>query len=105
MSKIRLIDFDMVTLSSLNRHAVATLADVGTPKVVACKRFLKRVAPWADIETRMELWQTGSLGESLIGDHVDWVIGTVQYKSLSSPLRLLSEQLLMKASMNAALVR
>lgn len=29
---IRLIDFDQVTLSSLNRHAVATLADVGRPK-------------------------------------------------------------------------
>ncbi|KAJ7641297.1 hypothetical protein FB45DRAFT_1124927 [Roridomyces roridus] len=33
VSKIRLIDFDYVTLSSLNRHATATLTDVGTPKV------------------------------------------------------------------------
>ncbi|KAL8813014.1 MAG: hypothetical protein Q9200_000601 [Gallowayella weberi] len=32
VSRVRLIDFDQVTLSSLNRHAVATLADVGTPK-------------------------------------------------------------------------
>ena len=30
---LRFIDFDQVTLSSLNRHACATLQDVGIPKV------------------------------------------------------------------------
>ena len=34
---LRLIDFDQVTLSSLNRHACATLKDVGIPKVEAVK--------------------------------------------------------------------
>jgi tRNA A37 threonylcarbamoyladenosine dehydratase len=34
---LRLIDFDQVTLSSLNRHACATLQDVGIPKVEAVK--------------------------------------------------------------------
>lgn len=34
---LRLIDFDQVTLSSLNRHACATLRDVGIPKVEAVK--------------------------------------------------------------------
>lgn len=30
------------------RHpACATLADVGTPKVVATKKFLEKIAPWA----------------------------------------------------------
>ena len=29
---MRVIDFDQVTLSSLNRHAVARLADVGLSK-------------------------------------------------------------------------
>jgi tRNA A37 threonylcarbamoyladenosine dehydratase len=37
----------MTTLSSLNRHASATLEDVGTPKVVAMQKFLKKIAPWA----------------------------------------------------------
>jgi tRNA A37 threonylcarbamoyladenosine dehydratase len=32
ISRIRLIDFDQVTLSSLNRHAVATMQDVGKSK-------------------------------------------------------------------------
>lgn len=56
VSKIRLIDFDQVTLSSLNRHATATLADVGTPKVVAMARYLRTIAPWCEIETVVALW-------------------------------------------------
>ena len=32
VGRLRLIDFDQVTLSSLNRHATATRQDVGLPK-------------------------------------------------------------------------
>lgn len=42
---IRLIDFDQVTLSSLNRHAVAVLADVGIPKVTCLANFLQQICP------------------------------------------------------------
>ena len=35
--KIRVVDFDLVTLSSLNRHAVATHDDVGLPKVTVLR--------------------------------------------------------------------
>jgi tRNA A37 threonylcarbamoyladenosine dehydratase len=68
----------MVTLSSLNRHAVATLADVGVPKVTTCKIFFGRVAPWVEVDARVELWKLGAGGEDLLewGDGpVDWVIG------------------------------
>ncbi|KAK0392860.1 hypothetical protein NLU13_2354 [Sarocladium strictum] len=53
-SRIRLIDFDQVTLSSLNRHAVATLADVGIPKVRCLERRLIAVAPWVKFDLRQE---------------------------------------------------
>ena len=56
VSKIRLIDFDQVTLSSLNRHAVATLADVGTPKVLCIKKRLEQVTPWVKLDCRNELF-------------------------------------------------
>lgn len=78
VSHIRLIDFDMVTLSSLNRHAVATLADVGVPKVTACKQFFERVAPWVEVDARVELWKLEAGGKDLLewgGSQVDWVIG------------------------------
>ena len=43
VGEMRFVDFDQVTLSSLNRHACATLEDVGIPKVECLKRFLSKV--------------------------------------------------------------
>ncbi|KAI1427446.1 ubiquitin-protein ligase molybdopterin-converting factor [Xylaria sp. FL1777] len=54
VSRIRLIDFDQVTLSSLNRHAVATLADVGIPKVQCLQRRLSAITPWVHFDLRQE---------------------------------------------------
>ncbi|KAI1818613.1 ubiquitin-protein ligase molybdopterin-converting factor [Poronia punctata] len=54
VSRIRLIDFDQVTLSSLNRHAVATLADVGIPKVQCLQRRLLAITPWVHFDLRQE---------------------------------------------------
>src|SRR6202012_5261547 len=56
VAKIRLIDFDQVTLSSLNRHALATLADVGTPKVHCIRRRLEQIVPWVHFDCRNELF-------------------------------------------------
>ena len=57
VGKVRIIDFDQVTLSSLNRHACATLEDVGTPKVKCLQKYLERVAPWVEIECKNELFR------------------------------------------------
>ena len=57
VSKIRLVDFDQVSLSSLNRHAVATLADVGTPKVECVRKRLQAVVPWVQWECFNEVWK------------------------------------------------
>ena len=56
VSKLRLIDFDQATLSSLNRHALATLADVGTPKVHCIRRRLEQITPWTQFDCRNELF-------------------------------------------------
>ncbi|KAG8968529.1 hypothetical protein FRC03_007180 [Tulasnella sp. 419] len=77
VSYVRLIDFDNVTLSSLNRHAVATLADVGTPKVTACKKYFHQIAPWVEVDARIELWKSGREGERLLGGNIDWVIDAI----------------------------
>lgn len=65
VGKVRIIDFDQVTLSSLNRHAVATLADVGTPKVRALETYLKSVAPWIEIDSRNALFQKSDAADLL----------------------------------------
>lgn len=55
--KIRIIDFDQVTLSSLNRHAVANTTDVGIPKVEAAARHFRKIIPWIDVEAYPEMFR------------------------------------------------
>lgn len=52
VGKLRLVDFDDVTWSSLNRHACAVRSDVGKPKVDVLRRFLSEVNPALDIDTQ-----------------------------------------------------
>ena len=66
VSRIRLVDFDQVTLSSLNRHALATLSDVGTPKVECVKRRMQGVVPWVGWQCFNEVWRV-ERAETLLG--------------------------------------
>ena len=79
--RIRLIDFDQVTLSSLNRHAVATLADVGTPKVHCLHRRLEQIVPWTQFDCRNQLFSEGSASSQLEawtdGRKPDYVIDAI----------------------------
>jgi tRNA A37 threonylcarbamoyladenosine dehydratase len=67
VARIRLVDFDQVTLSSLNRHAVATLADVGLPKVQVLQRRLVAVTPWVRFDLRLQKFEGGVAGQLLEG--------------------------------------
>ncbi|KAG5643528.1 hypothetical protein DXG03_000720 [Asterophora parasitica] len=75
VSKIRLVDFDYVTLSSLNRHATAGLTDVGTPKVKCIERTLKQISRWVEVDSRIDIWRKEAGGELLEG--ADWVIDAI----------------------------
>jgi tRNA A37 threonylcarbamoyladenosine dehydratase len=60
---IRLVDFDQVTLSSLNRHACATLQDVGTPKVTCVQEYIRKIIPndeYLTVDARVELFNAES---------------------------------------------
>ena len=82
VARLRLIDFDYVTLSSLNRHATAGLADVGTPKVQCVARALRGIAPFVQVEPRIELWRSGADGADLL-EGADWVVGTYRQRHSS----------------------
>ncbi|KAI9497522.1 hypothetical protein BDB00DRAFT_804929 [Zychaea mexicana] len=88
VKKIRIIDFDQVTLSSLNRHAVATLDDVGTPKVKAIKKHFERIAPFVQVDSRIDLFTKETADELLSGspdyivdaiDNIDTKLDLIQY--------------------------
>ncbi|PVV01032.1 hypothetical protein BB560_004565 [Smittium megazygosporum] len=68
VQRIRIIDFDLITLSSLNRHAVATRKDVGLPKVDVLKSYLLDIVPHAKIECRVELFQASNAKDLLSGN-------------------------------------
>lgn len=67
VSRIRLVDFDQVSLSSLNRHACAFHADVGVQKVQCVKKFVEKFNPWTRVEAVEALFE-GSRSEELLLD-------------------------------------
>lgn len=73
---IRLIDFDQVTLSSLNRHAVATHADVGTPKVRCLQKYFKAIMSSAKVEGVVEMF-TGEMAKELLAGNPDFVLDCI----------------------------
>ncbi|KAI3971183.1 hypothetical protein MKW92_020233 [Papaver armeniacum] len=67
VGRLLLVDFDQVSLSSLNRHAVATRADVGIPKALCLKKHFELIFPECQIEARVQLYDDSSEEEILAG--------------------------------------
>lgn len=57
-----------VSLSSLNRHAVATRKDVGTPKALCLKKHFSSIYPECHIDAKVLLYDASSEEEILSGD-------------------------------------
>ncbi|KAI0342540.1 ubiquitin-protein ligase molybdopterin-converting factor [Trametopsis cervina] len=83
---IRLIDFDQVTLSSLNRHATAMQSDVGTPKVHCIARTLRNISRNIEVDCRVDLWRLNDSGGHLL-EEVDWVVDAID--NISTKVELL----------------
>ncbi|KAJ1984761.1 hypothetical protein H4R34_000449 [Dimargaris verticillata] len=75
VENIRVIDFDQVTLSSLNRHSVATRRDVGIPKVVALQHRLAEIVPHVCIDAQVELFRLEN-AQALLLELPEWLNGT-----------------------------
>ncbi len=71
-----LVDFDLVTASSLNRNAAAGPADVGRPKAEVLAEHLARSCPDTAVETRREFCDA-KLAPVLFDPRPDWVIDAV----------------------------
>ena len=69
-----------MTLSSLNRHSVATLSDVGTPKVRCLQKRLEQIAPWVQFDCRIELFSADKADDQLSladGRRPDYIIDAI----------------------------
>eukprot|EP00271_Cylindrocystis_brebissonii_P007502 TRINITY_DN21073_c0_g1_i1.p1 TRINITY_DN21073_c0_g1~~TRINITY_DN21073_c0_g1_i1.p1 ORF type:complete len:509 (-),score=86.57 TRINITY_DN21073_c0_g1_i1:440-1966(-) len=76
VGRIRIVDFDQVSLSSINRHAVATRADVGTSKAVCLRKHFKRIFPEAEIDARVLMFEPAS-EEEVLGGSPDFVLDCI----------------------------
>ncbi|KAG0052327.1 hypothetical protein BGZ83_002720 [Gryganskiella cystojenkinii] len=76
VGKVRIIDFDQLELETLNQHATATRQDLGLPKAVAMKNYFRKIAPWAQVEARVERLQEDS-AEALISGKPDYVVDAI----------------------------
>ena len=74
--RLRLVDFDQVSLSSLNRHATAVRLEVGTPKAKALRDQLLRIAPEAQVEACVSLFNAAA-APKLLGDSPALVIDCI----------------------------
>ncbi|PSS30058.1 TRNA threonylcarbamoyladenosine dehydratase, partial [Actinidia chinensis var. chinensis] len=68
IGRLLLVDFDQVSLSSLNRHAVATREDVGIPKAHCLKRHFSLIFPECHVDAKVLLYDASSEEEILSGD-------------------------------------
>lgn len=71
VGKIRIIDYDHISLSGLNQHATATRADVDSSKVIAMKKYFRMIAPWVEVDACVERFQDDSAEHLLSGKQTE----------------------------------
>ncbi|WJX58625.1 hypothetical protein P8452_44061 [Trifolium repens] len=76
IGKLLLVDFDQVSLSSLNRHAVATRADVGISKAQCLKEHFLSIFPECQIDAKVMLYDS-STEEEILSGHPDFVLDCI----------------------------
>eukprot|EP01098_Paradermamoeba_levis_P012308 TRINITY_DN535_c0_g1_i1.p1 TRINITY_DN535_c0_g1~~TRINITY_DN535_c0_g1_i1.p1 ORF type:complete len:427 (-),score=129.91 TRINITY_DN535_c0_g1_i1:29-1141(-) len=79
VGKLRLIDPDAVTLSSLNRNAVALRSDVGKAKVLVLKEHFHLICPETPVEA-IEAFFEAELAPKLLGGSPDYVLDCIDNK-------------------------
>jgi tRNA A37 threonylcarbamoyladenosine dehydratase len=77
VSKIRVIDYDIVTLSSLNRHAFAMRSDVGKLKVRVVKEYANKINPNLIVETIDDAFVAEYADKYLLKDKPDYIVDCI----------------------------
>ena len=76
VGKLRIVDFDQVSLSSLNRHAVATRADVGVPKAACLQRHFAAICPEIEVEA-LNCMYTDATEDVVLAGAPDYVLDAI----------------------------
>lgn len=76
VGKIRVIDFDLVSVSSLNRSAFALRKDVGKFKSQLLREYLLQINPQLELETVEEMF-SGQTAERMLAGKPDMVVDCI----------------------------
>ncbi|CAN4095128.1 unnamed protein product [Withania somnifera] len=76
VGRLLLVDFDQVSVSSLNRHAVATREDVGTSKALCLKKHFQSIFPECHIDAKVILYDSSS-EEDILSGQPDFVLDCI----------------------------
>jgi tRNA threonylcarbamoyladenosine dehydratase len=76
VGRLRLVDFDQVTLSSLNRHCLATRADVGLPKATCLSVRFKDILPEAQVEPIVQMYNDDT-EDLILSGRPDFVLDAI----------------------------
>ena len=104
VKKIRVMDFDIVTLSSLNRHAFANRSDVGKYKTDLIKEYCKNARPDIIIEPITERLSENNLEKMIIENKPDIIIDCIDDLNTKADLHIFAylNKLKIFSSMGAA---
>lgn len=76
VGRLRLVDCDDVTWSSLNRSAFATPDDIGLPKVEAAGRYLTHLCPELEVDARQAFYHRDT-ADALLQGGPDYVVDAI----------------------------
>jgi tRNA threonylcarbamoyladenosine dehydratase len=74
--KLRLIDFDDVSISSLNRNAVACTEDVGFTKAATLAKYIRRIIPQCEVDPLKALFSLDE-ASTLLGGNPSFVVDCI----------------------------
>ena len=87
ISKFRLVDFDAVSITNINRHVAALESTIGIPKIKAVADRIRDINPDAEIE-EMEIFASRETFEEIFNNRPDLVIDAID--SLGPKIELIS---------------
>lgn len=103
VSHLRLIDFDRITISSLNRHPLALHQDIGKSKAQVTKDYLHQIGEHLKIEAKEEFFHKETKN-GLLSGNPDYIVDAID--SLGPKVELLKScvdgQIKVVSSMGAA---
>lgn len=87
VGRVRLVDFDQVSLSSLNRHCLATRKDVGTPKSSCLEMHFREIFPEANVESMCAMY-CEETRDAILDGNPDYVLDAID--NIDTKLSLLA---------------